>query len=258
MKRAISLTLPVLLCAGLAAGEETPALRLAGSILAENGISAEVPAAPATVPGQPADGASYSKTYAEVRSNNDGSTTIVSPAFKDPAGLGSLWISGRSSTLDGVCKLFGFGAAQASLNIFKAARSPAVYINASGKFAGFVMKEHWPLHYLTCAAGKASESLATPSASSRAEKISRNDDGSFALLKPFVEGEGGRKNPINWNSSGQGVCRYFGFSRYVAFRITADRYPATAVISSEGRISGFINGLENNYAFGVDSVVCEK
>lgn len=226
---------------------------VAESLMTGSGVIVEAPPTPKPVAGQPAG--RYSKTYAEVRFNNDGSTTIVSPAFQDPAGLGGLEISAGSS-LNGVCGLFGFGEVQASLSGFNS-RAPAVEIDSSGKLSGFLRASaSIVLRYLTCAPGAASVPGETPSALNRAEKISRNDDGSFTVLTPFVEGKGGARFLISGGSSYEGVCRYFGFSRYVT-GLTSSRYGITVGISSEGRINGFFDPDTDPDENWIDSVVCE-
>jgi len=56
-------------------------------------------------------GSGPSRSYKELIVNNDGSTTIVEPYFKNPSGEGSLPI-GAASIHSGVCKLYGYSFSQ--------------------------------------------------------------------------------------------------------------------------------------------------
>ncbi|MFH1619390.1 MAG: hypothetical protein ABIG11_05745, partial [bacterium] len=68
-----------------------------------------------------------------------------------------------------------------------------------------------------------------------------NDDGSITLRKPFVAMPGGSRMLL-YPKSGPGVCRYFGFPKYVSLKSNSyGNHKETVSINENGKIDKLLH-----------------
>lgn len=191
-----------------------------------------------------------SKSYSGVAQNNDGSTTIFKPVFRSPDGKTGIPFSAQYSELDGICRLYGYG--EAHTKVSGAIAPLTANINSQGRLSGFTGYVNG-IDLLVCDPAK-DTTPERPAPEKRAESVSKNDDGSFTVYRPYLLGPDNSKMPITSVYSDKiGVCRYFGFNGYVAHIAS----PESSVTTFDINKSGYISGV-TTYASGIESIVCRK
>lgn len=202
-------------------------------------------------------GAPPSQSYRAFVVNNDGSIRILQPFFRNPTGEGALHLSSRSDA-GGVCKLYGFGPAQAWET--EGDYNRTAVIDAGGRLAGYGTYDPYGannsrLSEIYCGPGPAS-TAARPTVRERSEAVHVNDDGSTTIVAPFVPGLSGAQVPLSARGNLRGTCRYFGFPEYVT-HVSGGDHSRTVAIGADGRISGI--GRYDRYGANnssLRSIVC--
>ncbi len=198
-----------------------------------------------------------SDNYRDLKVNDDGTSTIIGPAFTIATG-GNARISSKSNR-NGVCKLYGFDLmiGEGSITVGDDRERTAV-IDGNGRYSAYTSYNNSYnnsyIDSIVCA-----RNHQTLSVSARTQPL-LNDDGSFTLLDPKVgHYDGGRVSRISGHSNLDGVCNYHGLGRALnatAIRVGDDR-ERTVVLESGGRFQGFKkynNSYNNSY---IKSLVCE-
>lgn len=228
------------------------------SSLSALGRGVSVPDAPEAL-GAPvaAQAVAPSRSYQSLIYNNDGSARVIAPFFQNPTGEGALPLSSKSDH-NGVCRLYGFGAVQASEAEGDYRRTAVIGIY--GRLSGYREYDAYGaanprLTEIYCGPSETSP-RAKVTVEERVAAVHVNDDGSTTLVAPFVAGSGGERTPLTASGSLRGVCRYFGFQAYVASTSSGD-LRKTVWIGADGKISG----LRHYDAYGsanprLDSIVC--
>ncbi len=178
-----------------------------------------------------------STNYEAIRKNDDGSVSIIKPKYRAPNGQ-NLRLMATGSSLDGVCKLYGFVSyVRNSLLSHDDSNSVGVKINASGRFGGYLDNRTEVGHLidsLACSTG--SEPGGNPGA-----RTIRNDDGSVSIMAPTFRLNGTSYRLMSNGSSMDGICRLFGLPGYVPnSAITHDDNQTVGVlINSASQFAGY-------------------
>lgn len=198
-----------------------------------------------------------SKRYERLASNDDGSVTIVKPAFGSADGT-IRYFSTRSN-LDGLCRLYGFPSAIANSLVLEGDYSRTVVLGQDSKFAGFVEFSSTAYYNYGVASVMCQGNSAAPGSSSRYTRMATNDDGTTTIIGPTFGYADGSALPLSANNSNfEGVCKLYGFSRYVdGSALQSGDYSRTVVIGQEGAFSGYVNFSPTAYYNrGIDSLIC--
>lgn len=198
-----------------------------------------------------------STNYRDIKTNDDGTTTIVGPRFKTATGSNSN-LSGESNS-DGVCRLYGFDFMVGDSKITTGDdRDKTSVINLEGKYSGY--RSYTSNSYnriitsIVCARDRQALTIST-----RLEPI-QNDDGSYTILNPKMGYyNNGMISNLSAKSNINGICKYFGLERAVQNTLisTGDDREKTIILDQNGSFSGFDIYSSNAYNRIVTSVVCE-
>lgn len=198
-----------------------------------------------------------SKNYETKHVNDDGSITIVGPKFSSPDGRGSLNLSVENEgNLYGICKLFGEGDYVRNSVRYIGGSGSLVRISRSAKFDRFeAASEKNAVNTIICQPSNKTD--IGPSAN--AEKFLSNDDGSITILNPKfsnADGSGNLRLSVSDDSNLEGICKLFGFKKYVQHSSRYVDGRGTLVrISRKGKFEKFDSSKDRN---ALSSLMCEK
>lgn len=192
------------------------------------GVARPPAAAPSSAQSVPA-----SRNYEKRIDNPDGSTTIVQPRFGFPDGE-SRPISLFLTDNEGMCRLFGLGRYVAHQSGLLSHRDALPVIDNAGRLSRF---EYTAFFYQTIIC---SNSGAAAAASVQYESLFRNDDGSVSISEPRFDFAGTPARISLWESDMTGVCRLFGFGKYVTHESEVSSQAPLPVIDKTGKLCKLI------------------
>jgi hypothetical protein len=202
---------------------------------------------------QPRAGTPLVPAAGEALLNNDGSVTLVAPHF---GGSGGVLALSAESDLSGVCRHYGYGAAQAAVE--GPARGRAARINELGTLAGYDDDPESTLDFVVCGTAKRGFDLLKE----RVADLRPAPGGGTILEFPFVAGPGGARIAINAGASDfDGACRYFGFARSGGHRsemTSGPQHSVTAVLCSDGSLCDLAPLGRGSRFLRLASLVCER
>jgi hypothetical protein len=175
------------------------------------------------------DGAS--KNYKSATQTDDGRWIISEPSFR-VSPTQNLPLSYYQTSHDGICMLYGFGpGVQGAIETGSSANG--VRINANGKFLGYDSDPH--IRTIMC-----SGSGKDPKMNTHYESKSRNDDGSYTLVRPWFMGADQAHLPFtNYQTSNDGICKLYGFTKSVRESVITGSSAAGVRINTEGKFIGY-------------------
>lgn len=182
-----------------------------------------------------------STNFDSIYINDDGSVSIIGPHFKDPTGDGNRDIN-PDSDLNGVCKLFGYGAVIPSSMQYYDSHRETVLINSDGRFSNFA--NGYAITNLACQADM-------PVFKNNYGRLLTNDDGSVTVVRPQFN-MNGQTFRINPDSDLNGICRLYGMQNFINNSMKyEDTHQATVHVNSTSKFGYYANG------YGITSMMCE-
>ncbi|MBS1962450.1 MAG: hypothetical protein JST04_09555 [Bdellovibrionales bacterium] len=195
-----------------------------------------------------------SKNYEALYTNDDGRVTIGGPKFGSADGT-VRWIS-TSSNLNGVCELFGYGAAVASSLTWDGDFDRTIVIDSDARFSAFRSRgynyNNSRIATIMCETGV----QAGPS--TRLEKpVIVNDDGTVTLVGPAFGAADGTVRWMSTSSNLNGVCKSFGFQSAIPASLTWDGdFDRTIILGGDAKFSAYRSRGYNYNNSRIKTLMC--
>lgn len=205
---------------------------------------------------------SYSKYYKAIHQNDDQTITIEEPTFPNRWGIeqpesSMPWLTdimylSENSSLNGVCKLNGFGiyVKESFLRMKVSNEHTNVVIGPNSDVIKYENNKYvYAIRSIAC------RQLRQPiiPVSKNFHSKSTNNDGSTSIVRPRFK-MNGENMYLSEKSDKKAVCRLYGFNSYITYaRKNLDNYDLNVVLGYDCNFAKF---EKNNDVYIIESITC--